>query len=121
MKVTIIGGPLNGQTREIPDGAASWLDIEHAEVYFVRAVGWAVAGEDGNAVELWELRVAVWPGFMTEGPATESFKVSNTVTQLAMTDFMRRNADAKPIGAAPDDPSALFGVDGRPIGGGVPE
>jgi hypothetical protein len=121
VKLTIIGGPLHGQTREVPDGTAAWLDIERAETYPCRAITWAVAGTDGMPQELWRLPVAVWPGFTFGGPASELAQVNNALTQLAMTEYMRAHADAQQLEAAPNDPSALFGADGRPLPGGPHE
>jgi hypothetical protein len=116
MIVTIVGGDQNGQTRDLFDGSQAWVDLRNGDTFRIRRINWVVTGADGKPSEVWKLPVAVHPEIINQGQLTEQQIVTGLVQEMAMTYFMRGNAESVEIEPAPADPSPLFGADGRPIG-----
>ena len=119
MKALIVGGPAANEWAEIPDGAQVWIDLRHAVTMTVHHVTWTVTGTDGVQVA-YRLPLAVHPEFVQATAQQGPRAAQDAVISRAMTEFMATHgilvATTPP--AVPSTPAPLFGVNGRPLGGG---
>lgn len=117
MKALVVGGPCAGEWVDVPDGLAVWIDLKHGDTLPINRVTWALANADGTPGDRFSLPVATHPSMADDAAA-----VQNTVIGHAVTEYMRAHGillppPEPPAIAVPDSPAALFGADGRPLGG----
>lgn len=118
MKTLIIGGPFNGEWRDVLDGAGAWVDLVHGTTHRIGYITWAVnaPGDDGVPVvlERWRLPIAVH-GEIAGHPA-EMQIAQQAMTNMAITELMREHGIEAPLpDQVPATPAALFGPDGQAL------
>lgn len=124
MKILILGGPRNGEWVEALDGSRTWVDLQRADTYVIRRIPFAQAGPDGRPSALWFVHIAAHPSFAgnpKEPEIGQSLFMVIVGTEF-MVEYMQRHGEPQPLQEdppIPDTPAALFGADGKPIGGGA--
>ena len=110
MKALICGGKRNGEWIEQVDGAHVWLDIEHADTYMIRKIGWTLTNAKGEVTETFRIYVAVHPELA--GHPQEQPLVMQLLNMFAMSEFARAHGE---LMETPAEPSAIQRADGAVV------
>lgn len=117
MKTLIIGGPMQGEWREIASTSRTWVDLLRGETYMIRKFTWAIANKlTGHAGELFKLPIAVHPSIaqhqLAEAAIAEQ-ALYQVIAKLHIDGFMREHAEPQPMADVdvdveiPDTPAEL--------------
>lgn len=119
MKALVIGGPRANEWAEVPDNARVWVDLEHAATLTVHYITWTITEKDG-VQSAYRLPVAVHPEFVQAAGPQGPRAAQDAVISRAMTEFMAAHGMVvtQAPSSVPATPAPLFGVNGKPLGGG---
>lgn len=123
MKILIIGGPIQGEWREVVAGSRTWVDLLRGDTYLIRRFTWAIAHPlTGHAGELFRLPIAVHPSVVGPmEPQIAEQALYNVIALRHIDGFMREHAEPQDLAAVesdvvvPDTPAELcpdIGADG---------